>query len=216
MKRVILVGFLGIVSIAVAVPAAAADQGWSVEVDAGQSMYKKSDLHLQTGPNWYSSYDTQPSAYRLMVAYKFNRYWGIEGGYVDLGHANGDLTYSGTPVPIDTASRKMTRVDAKGWQFSGFADYPFADHWMVYGRVGVIDAKVNYSFRSNAPIPALSPDINASNTSAKATYGVGIGWSVTTQFGLKLGWDRYQSLGSSGSTGTYDIDLVSLGAQLSF
>lgn len=214
MKRVLLVCSLGIVSAAAAMPAAAADNGWSVAVDVGQSMYSKSDFNIAASPGWTTNYSTHPTAYRLLVAYKFNRYWGIEGGYVDLGKAKADTTcVTGCTIP-DRGTYLDTRADAKGWQLAGTVDYPFADRWKVFARLGVIDAKVNYTVQSNAF--ALGTAMHASDTSVKPTFGVGVGWSVTDNLGLRLSWDRYQSLGSTSSTGKYGVNLVSVGAQYSF
>ena len=214
MKRVLLVCALGLVAGAVALPAMASGNGWSVAVDAGQSMYSKSDFNIAASPGWATKYSTHPTAYRLLVAYKFNDYLGIEGGYVDLGQAKADMTCTtGCTIP-DRGTYLDTRADAKGWQLDGVVDYPFADHWMVFGRLGVIDAKVNYTVQSNAF--AMGTTMHASDTSVKPTFGVGVGWSVTDNLGVRFSWDRYQSLGSTSSTGKYGVNLVSVGAQYTF
>lgn len=228
MKRVVLTAFVGIICLSAAQLAAAADHGWSVEMGVGQSMYKNSDIQLQIPPptsnsSWDASYDTRPQATRLMVAYNFNRYWGVEAGQVKLGRAAGAAAaiFIHNRIDVGGADYNSARVDAKGWQLSGFADYPFADHWMVYGRAGFIDAKVHYQLQTtpgfNYPIIQLTDIyVNSYKTSVKGTYGVGIGMMVNPEFTLKLGWDKYQNLGSSDTTGTYGINLVTLGVQISF
>src|SRR5689334_12273608 len=71
------------------------------------------------------SCDEKDFAGKAFVGWQFNRYFGVEVGYADLGKAEASL-------PGATAS-----VKAHGADLVGTASYPLNELFALYGKVGV-------------------------------------------------------------------------------
>ena len=198
-------------------PVMAADSGWYAEVGIGQTSSNNSALYANAPAlpaGWTTSNTSDNSgSYRLLVIHKFNRYWGIEGGYVKLGRTTMDSIYSATPIPIDTGTYETDQIDVTGLLISGIANYPFAHKWTAFGRLGLVDVTVDYSAHGNLP---NSPGSDQTNTSWKTTYGIGVSRAISGNWNASLSWDRYSALGKSLAVGDYKVSLISLGVQYKF
>src|ERR1019366_10613742 len=72
--------------------------------------------------------------WRLQVGYKFNPYFAVEAGYMDLGTANYSATFAGGTA---NATEK-----AGGLDFAALGILPVTDTLSVFGKVGFVAAKV--------------------------------------------------------------------------
>ena len=218
-------------------PAAASadNSGWYIAADAGQSHY----TGLGDVSGIITTFNANGTGYRLTAGYQFNLNWGLEASYVDLGQASGNGTgnvYGVPPLGCDIVcvfDQYNVKLMTHGWAFAVTGTYPFLNRWSVFVRVGIIDARSELDI-NNTPIP---PNTSATSTNLKSTYGLGVNWSFVDHWALRLGWDRYANLGDSSgtspyflvvnpgnstfqyccsSTGTYNVNLVSLGIVYSF
>lgn len=204
--------------------ALADNSGWYVAADAGQSNF------IGTGdvPSLVSVHFTSASSgYRLSSGYQFNTYLGIEVGYVDLGQVTGS-TYFVTPlngpgplcVPCQFSYDINATLKGRGWTFELTGTYPITNNWFVFARAGVIDARseVDAYYTPISPWEATEQpfDLNHVSTDWDSTYGLGVDWSFAEHWAARLSWDRYSSLGQSGITGTYSVNLASLGIMYRF
>lgn len=203
-------GLIGVACVICTTPVLAADSGWYGAVDLGQATYKESDFYVPSG--WTSNFDNQKNGCRLLVTYTFDPYWGVEGGYVKFGEAMMTSMNTGQIVP-DQGTYLNEQVSANGWQIDGIVSYPFANQWAVFGRLGLIDETVNSSYQTDGFVAAAPP---REDKSWKATYGIGFSRFIGGNLDIRLGWDNYLKLGSTSSTGEYNVRLISLGVQYSF
>jgi OOP family OmpA-OmpF porin len=67
------------------------------------------------------SFDDSETTWGLRAGYMFNQWFGVEGGYIDLGNYSGD---SGV------------EVDADAWQLAGVGNWDLTDQFSLYGKLG--------------------------------------------------------------------------------
>ena len=159
MKR-ITVAFLGAAAMALALPAAAQMSMSSAYVGGslGQSKFKDAC-------NGLASCDDSDTTWGLFAGYQFNRNFGAELGYHDLG----------------SASTPGATYDAKAWELVGVAAWPFSEQFSVYGKLG--------GFRGEAK------SLGVKETNTDLTYGLGLEYDITRNVGLRGEWQRYSNLG---------------------
>lgn len=150
-----------------------------------------------------SSMDDTDTGYKLQLGYKFTPNWAIEGGYVDLGKLNYNATYTG-----GSASGE---VKASGWNIAGVGTYPLNDQFSLFGKLGVIDAKVKGSLNDTT---GNSGSIR--KTKWNTNWGLGANYNLSKQWGLRAEWERFSKLGDSGSIGESNVDLLSVGVVFKF
>ena len=191
--------------------AQAGDGGWYGAVDLGQSKYDNGALQNLVPAGWPSTINDTDTGKRLTVGYQFNRNWGVEAGYTDLGSAKVYAKNPSPPIP-DVPTYVQENPDAKGWSVAGTGTYPFNDSWSITGRLGMIDARVHDQVQSDGN--AFHPDLT--ETGWKTTYGLGLNWNFDPQWSFRLGYDWFRNLGDSGTTGEYNVSLLSLGVAYRF
>lgn len=205
MKTKILASLVAASMMAFAGSALAGDWYAAGSVGSSSVDVSKTDLDGQmvsagfTGVS--SSLDKNDTAYKLQLGYQFNPNFALEGGYVDLGKAKYSVSYTG-PV----AGSGQAEISAKGWNVNAVGIIPLSNDFSVLGKVGLIDAKVEIS----------GPAGSVSDTSWKATWGVGGAYNFSKTMAVRLEYDRYSKLGNNNTTGEGDVDLWSVGLVYKF
>lgn len=214
--------------------ALAGNTGWYVGADAGQPRFtgvEPSGSPVQPyQPYSFSSTDT---GYRLSAGYRFNPYFGLEAGYVDLGKITGSsneppagihtLAICGGPncPPVLRSFAVAGKLKTHGWTLAFVGSYPFDDRWAVFGRVGAIQAHSELDTHvTPVPLPNLSfigpSTTSVTNNDVDATFGLGLQWSFASDWAARLSWDRYASLGHDLPMGKFNVNLTSLGIVYQF
>jgi OOP family OmpA-OmpF porin len=174
--------------------------GFYIGAGAGQSRYDM-DFGSQvqaayadspfavTGASMGRTHDT---AYRVFGGYQFSPYVAIEGGWQDLGSVNGN--YELTNTHGDTFSRSAE------WSLSGFnatlvGMYPFAERFAVIGKVGAFFSKLEFSERTTSSGGDRSTFNGPNDNDVRLMWGVGGSYQLTERIGLRLDWDRIESVG---------------------
>jgi OOP family OmpA-OmpF porin len=175
---------------AISIPAFAADTGGYLVGSVGQSKFKDLDT---TGIANASVKDTD-TGIKLGGGYAFNRNLAVEGAYVDFGKA--------------TASAGGQTVEAKasGLVVVGVGMLPLNNQFTLLGRLGVINGTVKLS----------GPGGSESATKLKTTFGIGVAYSLTSQFAVRADYDSYKKLGDNNTTGESDVSLISIGVVYKF
>ena len=157
--------------------AANAADGWFVGGDLGQSRFTLKP------PGGYSlsgtTQNATSTAYDLHVGYNFNRYVGVEAGYLDLGE------YSISATQGSASARAKAR--ASGVTLAALWKLPLNEQWSVFLRTGVLagSAKTDLSI-SNPPDSASYSQTNYSGIlpvlGVGATYAISKQWEVRAQY----------------------------------
>lgn len=192
-RWLLLMGFL---AAAAAVPAAAQDRGIYLGGSWGQAEYADTcdDLALISG-----CIDND-NAFRFFAGYQFNRNFGLELGYADLGVVRAEGTFLGTPTRFV--------AETTGFDLTGVLSFTVVDRLSLFGKLGA------YRMRTEVDLNFGGAESRDGETNSGLTYGLGLGYELGI-LGVRVEWQRYDNVGG-GSTGEDTVDFFSIGALLRF
>ena len=187
---------MGFLAAAAAGPAAAQDRGIYLGGSWGQAEYADTcdDLALVGGCK------DNDNGFRLFAGYQFNRNFGLELGYADLGVVRAEGTFLGTPTRFV--------AETTGFDLTGVVSFTVVDRLSLFGRLGA------YRMRTKVDLNFGGVDSRDGETNGGLTYGLGLGYGLGI-LGVRVEWQRYDNVGG-GSTGEDTIDFFSIGALLRF
>lgn len=171
--------------------------------------------------NLASFASTQASAKRgakLQLGYEFDPNFAVEAGYVDLGKTTYSATYA-TQIRYAIPGTRLTYIgprtngsasrEAKltGWTVAGLGIYPINDQFSVFGKLGMIRAQVKATDAGGGF--GAGEEINEAKW--KVTYGLGGSYNYSKNIGIRAEWERFSKLGDAETTGSADVNMLSLG-----
>jgi OOP family OmpA-OmpF porin len=196
--------FVSKVGVAAAIAMAAAiaspltlaqDQGWYVGVSIGQSEADEgiaSDMALITS----GSVDAKDTGWKLYGGFTFNRNFGIELAYVDLGKAKYSGDFFGLPVTGGT-------IEATGFNMAAIGAIPLSSALSLFGKVGI------FSWEAEANDTTAGLPFSQVLDGNDLFFGVGASYSFTRNLSMRGEWERFQ-------LDDTDVDLLSIGLAYRF
>lgn len=154
MSRTLAAVLLG----AAAFGAQAADTGFYAGVGAGQSLVDE------------ASYDDEDTAFSIFGGYQFNHWFGLEGGYADLGTLESD----GIGRDLEASAVYLTAVGT----------VPFTDRFSGYAKAGF----QRWDLDTALPGATGTSDDNGTDP----TYGVGLQYRFTDKVALRGEYSRFE------------------------
>ena len=136
---------------------AAEDKGFYAGIGAGQSSVND------------GSYDDPDTAFSAFGGYQFNRYFGVEAGYVDFG----SLKSKATDPALQPSSVYATAVGT----------LPFTDKFSAYAKAGF------QRWNLDTALPGLTGTNDDNGTGA--TYGVGLQYRINDTFALRAEYSHF-------------------------
>lgn len=178
-------------SLVVAAPLQAADAGFFVGASVGQTSLdlNGSDIGLTS-----ANIDDSATGYKVFLGYDFNKNWGVELGYADLGKYDFRGTASNVTVTGD--------ADVTAYYLAAVGTYPINNDFAVFGKLGVQVQDISASATSGAV------RASASGNETNVLYGLGLKYNFTKQFSVRAEWERFESDSA--------IDLFSIGVAFKF
>lgn len=165
------------------------------------------DALIGAGASGLSSSDKgSTNKWRLQGGYRFNPNLAVEAGYIDFGKAKYQADYVGGSAQ---GSLKVGGVDV-----AAVASLPLSDSISVFGKAGMVAAKVESSLAADGPASLASG--SASEHVVRPLVGVGGLYKLTQNVDLRADYDYVNGLGKSGKTGKMDANLFSLGVAYNF
>lgn len=158
------------------------DSGWLVGGSVGQSKIK---VDCPAGVTC----DDTDTAFRAFGGYNFNKNFGVELGYADLGK----VTVSALGLSGD--------VKATAFDLMAVGSLPIGDKFGVYGKLGMYraDSKASGAVGSG------------SDTNTDVTYAIGGQYNFNKNLGLRAEWQQYKKVGGDNTGGDGDVDVMSIG-----
>lgn len=189
-----VVAMMGIAAAAFALPASAQNvntNAFYAGANIGQSKFN-------TDCGAGLSCDDKDTAFKIFGGYSFNRNWAAEVGWTDLGKAK--ITGPGGQDELKGSAFDLTGVFTWPFSNSGFS---------ILGRAGLYTGKLE-----------LSGLDTGSKTTTGLTYGVGGGYDINRNIGLRLEWQRFSKMKArNDATGVEtdgDVDAFTIGALYRF
>lgn len=186
---------VALVAAAVPTAASAQDAGWFAGLSIGR--LRTDGGCTGTAPPGITCND-EDTTWKIFGGYGFNPYFGIELGLVDLGERPASVTGLGAA----TAHFRVLETLLVG-------TLPIGERFSVYGKAGIFQWDADYSFPPGA---AGAADSNGKDF----TYGLGVKYRFTRNAALRLELQRYNKVGDPSITGRFDVDVLGLGALVSF
>lgn len=189
-----------------AMTSSALAEGFYVAVDGGVMSY--SNTHILS----FWGVDFNPAAaITLGGGYNFNKYVGVEAGLTNTGDST--ITTSGFFNSTETLKSSATHLAAVG-------TIPLNDHFSLFGKLGMANTKVDYSYSS------FGSTASASGTKSNAMLGIGGQYNFNQHWGLRVQYVDFgktqvgpvvlNGVPQAGTTGDIGMSVFSAGGLYSF
>ena len=165
-------------------PAFSQDQGFYAGASFGKSDLKDACTGL---PNC----DDSDTALSIFGGYQFNKHFGAEIAYTDVGKASA------------SSGANAATLEAKGFEFLAVGTIPLNQQFSLYGKLGL--------FMWDADIRTSGPGVTVltSDDGTDLTIGFGARYSFTKNLAAQLQWQRYE-------LDNFDVDVISVGILFRF
>jgi OOP family OmpA-OmpF porin len=146
--------------------------------------------------------DERGQAYRIFGGYQFNRYWGVEAGYFDLGK----FGFNATTVPAGSLSGQ---IRLQGLNLDLVATMPLSDRLSLLGRVGAQTARATDRFAGTGAVSVLNPNPGQRENNYKV--GVGLQYEFSPSFLMRGEIERLRvndAVGNNGDVNVFSLSVV--------
>lgn len=158
-----------------------------------------------------TSVDDTDTGWKLFAGYQFNKYFALEGGYVNLGRFDANTTvtaFNGTPITPTSGSANVKVKD--GLYLDAMGILPISDTFSVFGKLGA------YSLKTELSVSGGGGSASEDARNSDLTYGIGLSYAFNKELGIRAEWERFEKVGDEDKTGQSDIDLLSIGLTYQF
>jgi OOP family OmpA-OmpF porin len=152
----------------------------------------RSDVDADAG---FSSFSDTDTGWKIFGGYAFNKYFAVEGAWVDLGDFSDTV-----PDPLFFIPTKMN-LELDGFAVSGVGSYPVNEAFTIFGKLGI------WSWESDVSIPVLG--LSADDDGTDVMFGAGGSYSFTKAIAVRAEWERF-------TADSDDTDLFSISGVYSF
>ena len=136
------------------------------------------DEQIATGLITGGSVDGTDSAFKIFGGYMFNRHFGLEAAYVDLGEA----TYSGNFVGLPVTGG---RVELSGVNISALGALPIGERFSLFGKIGL------FMWDAEASDTTGGVPFSAQQDGTDLSFGIGLGYQFTRNLGVRAEWEMF-------------------------
>ena len=154
------------------------------------------DEDITAGLITSGSTDSKDTAFKLFGGYMFNRHFGVEAAYVDLGEASYSGDFVGAPVTGG-------KVETSGFGVSALGSYPVTEQFSIFGKIGI------FFWEAEASDTTGGIPFSAKTDGTDVSFGVGVNFNFTQNLGVRAEWERF-------ALDEVDADLISIGIQWRF
>jgi opacity protein-like surface antigen len=140
--------------------------------------------------------DDDSTAWRLFAGYRFNRYVGVEGGYINFDEFDTSASAAGQTAELE--------AEADGYTLALTGAIPLGERFAITGRAGYLFWDADAKIRVNGA--TLESD---DESGSDVFFGAGLEFSVNDRFALRGVYDVY-------SLDDVDVDYIGLEAEFRF
>ncbi len=145
--------------------------------------------------------DERGNAFRLFGGYQFNRYFGLEAGYFDLGK----FGFNASTAPAGTLNGQ---IRLRGLSLDLVGTLPLGDRWSLLGRVGAQAAQARDTFGGSGAVAVLNPNPSKREINYKA--GAGVQYAFSRNVLMRLEGEHYRVNDAVGNHGGVNVASLSL------
>ena len=154
------------------------------------------DEEIAAGLITSGTVDAKDTGYKIFGGYMFNRNFGIEGAYVNLGEVSYSGDFFGSPVTGG-------KVEVSGFNISALGAVPINEQFSVFGKIGLLlwDAEAS---DTTGGVP-----FSAKEDGTDISFGIGVNYDFTRNLGVRAEWEVFK-------TDEADATLLSIGVVWKF
>ncbi len=170
---------------------------------AGMAAYQTNGAVPPLGLNSLDR-DRQDTAYRLFLGYQFNRNWGLEAGFFNLGKFN----YHATTTPAGALDGE---VKIQGASMDVVGTLPLSESFSLLARVGGQYAKTRNQFSDTGTLSVLNYERAPSDRQFNYKVGVGMQYAFGPNFLMRGEAEQYRTrdaVGGHARTQVYSLSVV--------
>jgi OmpA-OmpF porin, OOP family len=186
-----------VIASALSIPAAA-QSGWYGFGSFARSSFDEDAGGAQPA---LSGGDDKDNGARVGAGYMFTERVGVEAGWIDFGKAK-----RGGAVPGLSSSREGD-VRANGPFLAGVASLPLTARLSAFGKLGVIDARIDPSPEVDAGIAGFFE----STADWRPMIGIGGAWRITRQWALQTEYGKFSKIGDRDRASEVRVSMLSVG-----
>ncbi len=149
------------------------------------------DEDITAGLITSGSVDSKDNAFKVFGGYMFNRHFGVEGAYVDLG----EVSYSGS---FGSAAVNGGKVETTGFNVAALGSYPVTEAFSVFGKIGL------FIWEAEASDTTGGVPFSEKTDGTDISFGLGLNYQFTRNLGVRAEWERFK-------LDEADADLISVG-----
>jgi OOP family OmpA-OmpF porin len=149
------------------------------------------DEDITAGLITSGSVDSKDNAIKVFGGYMFNRHFGVEGAYVDLG----EVSYSGS---FGSAAVNGGKVETTGFNVAALGSYPVTEEFSVFGKIGL------FIWEAEASDTTGGVPFSEKTDGTDISFGLGLNYQFTRNLGVRAEWERFK-------LDEADADLISVG-----
>jgi OOP family OmpA-OmpF porin len=135
--------------------------------------------------------DSKDNAFKVFGGYMFNRHFGVEGAYVDLGEVSYSGSFFGSPVTGG-------KVETTGFNVAALGSYPVTEEFSVFGKIGL------FIWEAEASDTTGGVPFSEKTDGTDISFGLGLNNQFTRNLGVRAEWERFK-------LDEADADLISVG-----
>lgn len=128
--------------------------------------------------------DDKQTSYGVVLGYKINNYFAIEGGYTDLGKFFADKSYTEyipDPINDDVRVKHLEEMGINGITLALALQYPIIDRVNIFSKFGLYQWKSDSNYTLIAApfdenIPTTTLDFNKSQDDNDIFYSLGLAY----------------------------------------
>jgi hypothetical protein len=186
-----------LVGLAISAPAFAEGGSFYFGGSLGKAESKEDACFTTPASAGYTCDRKGEGAWAAFVGLMMNKYFGVEGGYHNLGKV------------VEVADATGNRAWVRGYigEVVAVAAFPIQSV-SLYAKAG------GYYGKTTQTGSFVAAD--TMSTTKQWTYGAGVSWDVFRHAGLRAEWQRFNNLGGQEIGFRSDVDLMSLGAYFKF
>ena len=136
------------------------------------------DDQITTGLITGGSVDGKDSAFKIFGGYMFNRHFGLEATYVDLGEVRYSGNFFGLPV-------SGGRLAVTGLNISALGALPIGERFSVFGKIGL------FMWEAEASDTTGGVPFSARQDGTDPSFGIGLGYQFTRNLGVRAEWEMF-------------------------
>ena len=145
--------------------------------------------------------DEKDTAFKIFTGYQFNRNWGMELGYFDLGK----YRFNTATLPVGNFGGELK---VRGVNLNLVGTMPLSDNFSVFAKAGAGYARSEASFNRSGAVVLRNSSLSTRKTNLNG--GVGLQYAFNPSFQMRAEYERFIVSNPVGDHGRIDLASVSL------